>query len=246
MKSGMRYAILISGGGTTAEQIILATKEGGMLADITIALVVASRPDAGGIEKALRAGIPEKDVIVRYPGGPLMTPEVFGELLLLEFQDRGVDAFGQHGWMPNTPRNVIEAHPRRGINQHPGALDPGRPDFGGEGMWGMRVHAATLLFARTAGRRNFCTEATVQFVAPELDKGAVVARECVPIEKGDDPASLQSRVLQAEHALCIRTIRQLADDTLQELVRPEPLIRPEEYHLLWEAKQKARILYPRG
>ncbi len=246
MKSGMRYAILISGGGSTMEQIIRATKEGGVLSDVTVALVVASRPNAGGVEKAIRGGIATKDVIVRDPKGPLMTPGLFEELLLMEFRDRGIDAFGQHGWMPKTPSNVIEAYPRRGINQHPGALDPGRPDFGGEGMYGTRVHAATLLFARMAGRRNFCTEATAQFVDTEFDKGAVVARERVPLEKGDDPTSLQSRVLSVEHRLQIATIHGLADGTLQESVRPEPLIRPEEHHLLWEAKRIAGMLYPKG
>lgn len=56
------------------------------------------------------------------------------------------------------------------INQHGGPLDPGRPDFGGRGMYGRRIHCARLYFVR-ATQRGFFTEATAQRVALQYDRG---------------------------------------------------------------------------
>jgi phosphoribosylglycinamide formyltransferase-1 len=41
----------------------------------------------------------------------------------------------------------------------------------------------------------------VHIVTEELDAGEVLGRAEVPIEAGDTPASLEQRVLAAEHAL---------------------------------------------
>ena len=168
----MRYAMFISGGGTTMAQIIDATKSGGILSDVSVPLVIASRPDAGGIAKADAAGV---RTVVRRPRD-YPTSEAFGTALLADLKNAGADAFGQHGWMPKTPENVLEAFGCMSLNQHPGILDPGLPDFGADGMFGTRVHAATLLFMRMAQRRKPFTEASVQFVAPQFEEQLLRAK----------------------------------------------------------------------
>lgn len=52
---GERLAILISGGGTTMEQIGIAYQKGEVPMDI--ACVIASKPNIGAREKAIRLGI---------------------------------------------------------------------------------------------------------------------------------------------------------------------------------------------
>ena len=59
----MNIAIFISGGGTTMREVIWACKNG-HLSHVNLAMIIASRPDAGGIEKARKAGFPEKDIVV--------------------------------------------------------------------------------------------------------------------------------------------------------------------------------------
>lgn len=130
----LRIAMLISGGGTTMREILRAVKSG-FLTRVEPVLVIASKSDAGGIEKAVAEGISEGDVLVLRPKA-YPSPEAFGEAILLECHRR--------------------------------------PDFGGPGMYGRRVHCARLYFVRRA-RRDFFTEATVQRVSPEFDKGALLA-----------------------------------------------------------------------
>ena len=144
-----RLALLISGGGTTAQAIIRACKVGRIL--VTPALVISSTKEAGGIQKALDEGIALEDVVVisRREYG---NSERFGEAILKACKQRGINVIGQYGWMVKTPPNVIAAFSQRMINQHPGPLDPGRPDFGGRGMYGKRVHCARLFFVQRVGR----------------------------------------------------------------------------------------------
>lgn len=239
----MRIALLISGNGTTAEQIILAVRSGA-LKGIEPALVVASRAGIPGIERAVKAGILKDDVIV-LQRSDFENEEAFGEAIIKACETRGVELVGQYGWMQKTPQNVIERFQRMMVNQHPGPLDPGRPDFGGTGMYGRRVHAARLYFVRRTSR-DFWTEATAQRVAIGYDEGAVLKRKQVLILPNDDVAALQERVLPAEHEIQIETLRDFATGKVQELKRETPLILPGEEKILEEAKRAAIMLFPRG
>src|SRR5437588_342377 len=80
------------------------------------------------------------------------------------------------------------------INQHPGPLDPGRPDFGGKGMFGRRVHAARLLFVNQTGH-DFWTEATSQRVAENFNEGPVLNRKQLNILPDDTVETLAARLL---------------------------------------------------
>ena len=62
----MRIALLISGGGTTMEAIINATKNG-TLKNVVPVLIIASKKESGGIEKARELGISEEDILIINP-----------------------------------------------------------------------------------------------------------------------------------------------------------------------------------
>jgi len=55
-RTHIRLAVLISGGGRSLANMIDYIKSGKLSA--TIEMVISSRPDASGLEKAARAGIP--------------------------------------------------------------------------------------------------------------------------------------------------------------------------------------------
>jgi folate-dependent phosphoribosylglycinamide formyltransferase PurN len=239
----MRVAFLISGAGSTMEAIVHATK-GSRLADVTPALVIASHPEITGIERAKKVGIPENNikVIVRKD---FETQEAFGEAIIEECRIHNIDFIGQYGWMMLTPTNVIEAYQGRIVNQHPGPLDAGRPDFGGKGMFGLRVHAARLGFVQET-RHDFWTEATAHRVTEHFDEGGVLKAARVPILDTDTPETLQMRVLPVEHDVQIDTIKDFRDNMVHEIIRPEPLIRPEEISILEAVKAQAILRYPNG
>ncbi len=244
-KRPLRLALLISGGGTTMEQIILACRSKPLKGKVESTLVISSRPDAGGIQRALGVGIPRNRIQVLDLKRFFGHSESFGISLGAILRFHRIDLIGQYGWMPLMPANVIAEYPGRMINQHPGPLDPGHIDFGGKGMHGRRVHCARLYFVRRTGR-EFWTEATAQRVAKEFDRGAVIKTERVPIEPDDDVAALQQRVLAAEHRVQIAALVDFAEDRVSEIVRPERLIRADEEGILAEAKQVAAYLFPRG
>jgi phosphoribosylglycinamide formyltransferase-1 len=235
--------MLISGGGTTMAAILTAIKDG-RLKNVEPVLVIASKPEAGGIEKALALGIAKEDVIV-VRTKDFSSREEFGKKIIEECKKRGVEFIGQYGWLCLTPENVIKEFEGMIVNQHPGPLDPGRPDFGGKGMFGRAVHAARLEFVKRTNR-DYWTEAVSHRVTAEYDQGAVLNAVKVPIERDDSVEKLQDRVLRFEYDVQIKTLQDFADGNVKEITRDEPLVRPEEYGILEECKREAIEKYPKG
>lgn len=238
-----RLASLISGGGTTMEQIIKACKSGEIPMDI--ACVISSKPDAGGIEKARRLGISGKDIVVINPNSfrgedKKVDQEGFGMAILKELRQRGATVVTQNGWLPLTPEHVIDEFPGTIFNQHPGPV----PEFGGSGMYGKRVHAARILFTRMTNRDNW-TETIAQRVHRDYDQGVVVKSTRVDILPEDTVDDLQQRVLPVEHRTQIDLLKDVASGNVRE-IPSEKLVRPGEEKILFIAKQSARLLYPHG
>lgn len=246
IRDKLRLALMISGGGTTAREIIRACKDG-RLPRIVPVCVITSTALAGGIKKAQEEEIDPEDVIVLDPTN-FSSPSLFAEAIIRSCRNRAVELIGQYGWMPKTPAEVIATFDGHMINQHPGPIDPGRPDFGGKGMFGRRVHCARLYFLRRAQRpvEDMWTEAIAQRVAVDYDKGAVIRKRTVLIQPDDDPISLQQRVLPEEHQVQIEALADFAEGKITELSRSEPLVRDSEADILSEAKRVAKLLFPEG
>ncbi|MBI4036947.1 hypothetical protein HY385_00800 [Candidatus Daviesbacteria bacterium] len=239
-----RLATLISGGGTTMQEIVKACQSGEILIDV--ACVISSTPTAGGIEKARRLSIPEHDIVVVNPddfrgGDGKVDQEGFGLQILKQLRERGVTVVTQNGWMPLTPRVVIEEYPETMFNQHPGPV----PEFGGKGMYGRRVHAARLLFTRLTGRESW-TEAIAQRMHVEYDQGSVVKATRVDILPDDAVDDLQQRVLPIEHRVQIDLLNDVATGNIKELTGRGRLVRPEEEQTLLLVKRVARLMFPHG
>jgi phosphoribosylglycinamide formyltransferase-1 len=239
----MKIALLISGGGTTMEAIIKACKSKALQGVIPV-LVIASKPEAPGIAKAKALGIPQEDIVVLDPKS-FETTDDFGLAIITLCKNRNVDFIGQYGWLAKTPDNVCEAYRDMIVNQHPGPLDNGRPDFGGPSMYGMRVHQTRLEFVRKTNH-DFWTEATAHRVTPIFDEGRIVKRKQVPIFQNDTAQSLQARVLPIEHEVQIETLRDFANNTVSEFVRDVPLVSADEENILETCKKNAVALYPKG
>lgn len=241
MSKKLRLALLISGGGTTAEAIINACQKGDLKIDPS--LVITSKSGIGGIEKALALNIPKEDVIIINPNH--CNGDEFGKKLIKECRKRNIDIVGQYGWLPLTPKIFIDEYKGRIINQHPGPLDPGRADFGGKGMYGRRVHAAVLYFRRVT-HHDFWTEAVTHFVTKEFDKGEVIKKKKIKILPADTVEDLQARVLPVEHEVQIEALRDFVQGKVKVIRRKKPLIQDSEISILNKAKEIAKRFYPLG
>lgn len=90
-------------------------------------------------------------------------------------------------WM--VPKNIIENFPNRIINVHPALL----PNYGGKGMYGMRVHEAIIT------NKEKESGITIHFVNEHYDEGEHIFQAKTIIETHDSPESLASKINELEH-----------------------------------------------
>jgi phosphoribosylglycinamide formyltransferase-1 len=173
----IRVAVFASGRGSNLEALFDALES---RRDAAIVLVASDRADAPALDRARRRGV-EAEVVD--------AGDAAGMLAALERAE--VDWIVLAGYLKRVPGDVVRRYPSRILNIHPALL----PAHGGKGMYGERVHAAVL----KAGEK--VSGASVHLVDEEYDRGPVVAREEVPVEPGDSPATLAARVLEVEHRL---------------------------------------------
>jgi formyltetrahydrofolate-dependent phosphoribosylglycinamide formyltransferase len=156
-----------------------------------VAVVVASRPDAYGLERARRAKLPAVCVARK--------------------DHVDLDAFNtalHEALEPHRPDLVILAgflclfQPRerwagRVLNVHPALI----PAFCGKGFYGERVHRAVI---ESGVKVSGCT---VHFADDQYDHGPIILQGCVPVLDDDTPESLAARVQSAERDLYPEAIR---------------------------------------
>jgi phosphoribosylglycinamide formyltransferase-1 len=246
--SEIRSVHLISGGGSTVEQIVCASLNGELIGKICPVGVISSRPDAGGIAKAKRLGVPAFVVERQH----YASVEAFGEEIIELAQALGADIIMQNGWLRFTPGNVIDAYNGRIFNQHPAPLDldflgtNGKPKhFGGKGMHGLAAHQAVLKFQELT-QRHFPTEATIHHVTTQVDGGGVVFRRPIQVHESDTAEKLAARVLPEEHIAHIIFLSELQANRVSIQHRSIPLIDISEEGILFEAKEYATHAYPKG
>ena len=192
----VRIGVLLSGEGTSFENLAERIDAGEVPAEI--AVVVASRAKAGGLERARRRGIPA--VAVPRNSHPDVTG--FNDALHAALQEHGADFVALLGFLsPFETRGKFDG---RAINTHPALI----PAFCGKGFYGDRVHRAVL----ESGVK--LSGATVHFVDAEYDRGPIILQESVPVLDDDTPESLAARVQALERRLVPEAIRLFAEGRL--------------------------------
>jgi phosphoribosylglycinamide formyltransferase-1 len=186
----VRLAVLLSGSGTTLQNLLVQIRDGRLAAEVIG--VVASRPDVRGVERARAAGIPVT-VVERKP------VDTFSDRVFDAVRDFTPDLVCLAGWLHLIRIPIDFRH--RVLNIHPALL----PAFGGQGMYGRHVHEAVLAYgAKVSG-------CTVHFADDTYDTGPILVQTCVPVREGDTPATLAARVFQAECEAYPEAIRLIAE-----------------------------------
>lgn len=181
-------AILASGSGTNAENIVHYFRQRGTAA---VSLILTNRRQALVRERAERLQVPcfwlpKEDW---EDGGPVLE----------KLHAHQVDFVVLAGFLARVPDNVLHAFPERMVNIHPSLL----PKFGGKGMYGDRVHQAVL----EAGEQE--SGITIHYTNERYDEGAVICQQRCPVLSGDTPDTLAARVHQLEYTYYPRVIEQL-------------------------------------
>jgi phosphoribosylglycinamide formyltransferase-1 len=194
MATPIRLVALISGGGTTLQNLIDRISAGTL--DAQIVGVVASRADIFGVNRAKQAGLPVTVVAneKREADSPSRAESVDSQPPLANYTERvwaAIRSFKPElvcfaGWLHLLPIPADFRH--KVLNIHPSLL----PAFGGKGMYGDRVHEAVLA---SGVKVSGCT---VHFADDTYDTGPILIQKCVPVKETDDPDTLATRVFQAE------------------------------------------------
>ncbi|BBE70644.1 phosphoribosylglycinamide formyltransferase [Oharaeibacter diazotrophicus] len=172
--------VLISGRGSNMAALVEAAEAPGYPA--RIAVVIANKADAAGLDFARARGIPA----IAVPHRDFADKAAFETAMTAELERHGVELVCLAGFMRLLSPVFIERWRDRLINIHPSLLPAYR---------GLHTHERALADGvRVAG-------CTVHFVVPEVDAGPIVAQAAVPVMPGDDADALSARVLAAEHRL---------------------------------------------
>lgn len=185
----IRIGVLLSGSGTNLQAIIDAIADEALPVDIV--QVVSSRPDAQGVERARRAGIPamalDREVYAN--------PEAADARIVETLRSARVQYVVMAGYMRKLTPVMLDAFPDRVLNLHPALL----PAFKG-------AHAIRDAF--DAGVK--VTGVTVHFANEDYDKGPIVAQRAVEVLEGDTLEDLEARIHELEHRLYPEVLRQVA------------------------------------
>ena len=186
----LRVGVCVSGRGTNLQAILDACRDGRL--DARVVYVGSSRKSAPALERAKAAGVPAEAFPPAANGGRdgaqqlmarrLVAAEV--ELVVLAGYDRILtDPF----W------DVLGDVPV--INVHPSLL----PAFGGLNR--LKVHEAVLAAGVT---ETGCTVHRAH--RGTVDEGESLVQRRVPVLPGDDPETLEARVLVAEHVAIVEAV----------------------------------------
>lgn len=173
-------AIFASGSGTNAENIIKYFSNSRIA---KVILVLSNRHEAPVLKRAKAHNV--EALFFEYS-------DFYSSGKVLDILVRNkVDYIILAGFLWLVPENILSLYEKRIVNIHPALL----PRYGGKGMYGDKVHKAVI----SSGDKK--SGITIHYVNKQYDEGDIIFQAVCPVEPGDTPESLASRIhaLEYEH-----------------------------------------------
>ncbi|WP_170310673.1 phosphoribosylglycinamide formyltransferase [Leucothrix arctica] len=185
--------VLISGSGSNLQAIMDRLAADNL--DAKIELVLSNRADAFGLERAAKAGIPTAVIDHKQ----FDSREAFDQEMIKVIDPINPELIVLAGFMRILSEGFVEHYNGRMINIHPALLPAYK---------GLDTHKRAL--ADGVSHHG----ASVHYVTPELDSGAVIVQGRVPVLAGDDEEALQARVHKIEHVVYPEVVTWFANGRL--------------------------------
>ena len=193
----LRLGVLLSGSGTTLQNLIDHIEAGKLSASIVV--VISSHSDAYGLVRAKRHGLEA----ICIPWKAYRDAQAYADELNRTLDRYAPELIALAGFL-----RVFRYAPHyrgRVINIHPSLI----PAFCGKGFYGLRVHQAALAYGvKVSG-------CTVHFADEEYDHGPIILQRVVPVLDHDTPEALAARVAIAERKAYPQAIQLFAEGRLQ-------------------------------
>ncbi len=180
------------------QAIIDACKQGRL--DAVPCVVICNNSESMAFARAAREGIPRYHI-----SGTTHSGAAEDRAILEALRTHEVRVVILAGYMKRIGPLTLDAYRGRILNIHPALL----PKFGGEGMYGKRVHEAVLQAGETV------TGVTVHLVDDQYDHGPILNQVQVPVLPGDTADTLADRVLLHEHRVYVETLQQISRGAIQ-------------------------------
>ncbi|MBF1307809.1 MAG: phosphoribosylglycinamide formyltransferase [Parvimonas micra] len=194
----MNVAVFISGGGTNLQAIIDAIKENKINGKIK--LVFSNRKNAYGLIRAQNESI----YTFYLNRKNFFSNEEYDERILEELERKNIDLIILAGYLNILSSKLVSNYSNRIINIHPSLI----PSFCGDGFYGENVHKAVI----KSGVKF--TGATTHFVDENVDTGAIILQDVVPVLINDDFETVAKRVLEIEHEILVKTVKAFCDNKI--------------------------------
>lgn len=185
MRDPRRVAVLISGRGSNMQALVEKAQ------GYEVVLVASNKPQAPGLDWARAEGIPSWTWDSRG-----VDRLVFDQALSGALEVHEVGTIALAGFMRILSPWFINEWEGRIVNIHPSLL-PKYP--------GLDTHSRALAAGETV------SGCSVHVVTEELDAGQVLGQAEVPVAAGDTAASLEQRILAAEHELYPRLLSEFVN-----------------------------------
>ncbi|WP_374576469.1 formyltransferase family protein [Phenylobacterium sp.] len=192
----LRLGFLASRNGSSMRAILAAIHAGTL--DAEARLVVSNNRSAAALEAAAAAGVPTLHIPTQ------ADPDAADAALAKAMLEAGVEWIVLSGYLRRLGPKTLAAYRDRILNIHPGPI----PAFGGEGMYGRRVHEAVVAAGVGA------SAITIHLVDEEYDHGAVLAVRKVPLKPDETADSLEARLTALEPEVFVETLQRLASGQL--------------------------------
>lgn len=189
-----RIAILASGSGTNAENIIKYFQNSDL---IKVSKVLSNKADAKVLLRADKLGVPYAS---------FGKEDFYDSDQLLQNLIESSDYLVLAGFLWKVPIKIIRAFEQKIVNIHPSLL----PKYGGKGMYGNHVHRSILQ------NKELESGITIHIVNEEYDDGAILFQQSLQINVDEDEESLASRIHKLEYLHYPKVIEQWIKDQLQQ------------------------------
>lgn len=189
----LKLGFLASRNGSAMRAIVNAIE--GRALDAEVRLVVSNNKSAPALAFAAEHGAPT--LCIPTQGDP----EAADARLCGALEAAGAELVVLSGYLRRLGPKTLTRFQGRILNIHPGPL----PAFGGEGMYGRRVHEAVV--AAGVPQSEIC----IHLVDEEYDRGPIVARRAVAVEPGDTAETLEARILALEPPFFVETLQRIAE-----------------------------------
>ncbi|WP_252250142.1 phosphoribosylglycinamide formyltransferase [Clostridium sp. ZBS13] len=191
-----KIAVLVSGGGTDLQSIIDAVENKEI--ECSIEMVIGSKEGIYALERAKNHNIPT------YVVSKKEYKDKSSDKILHLIKGK-VDLIVLAGYLAILDGEILKEFNNKIINIHPSLI----PAFCGSGMYGLKVHEAVI---KSGVKFSGCT---VHYVNSEVDGGAILLQDIVPVYFEDDAKSLQKRILEKEHILLPKAIKLISESKVE-------------------------------